>query len=310
MRTYPESRRALALLIVSAVLAAVLPGTSAAETPAETRAREAAAANEAARKALVPGPSAVQLKDEASLALPEHFGYIPKKEAAELMRVMGNTTDEDFLGLVVPLGDEHAGWLIELRYEASGYVKDDDAKNWDAAKLLDSLKEGTEAGNARREELGIPPIVVTRWIESPAYDAPTHRLVWAAEAKLKNGTDNDPTVNYNTYVLGREGYISLNLITEASSVERDKAAAHRLLGLVAYNKGKDYGDFNSSTDKVAAYGLAALVAGVAAKKLGLLALLAATVVKFAKVIIIAVAAFGAGIAKWFKSRFRRGEPST
>jgi len=53
---------------------------------------------------------------------------------------------------------------------------------------------------------------------------------------------------------------------------------------------------------VAAYGLAALVAGVAVKKLGLLALFAATIAKFAKLIAIAVAAFGAGIVRWFKSR--------
>jgi uncharacterized membrane-anchored protein len=308
MPARPAPRPALALFLLLAPVFATLPGTTAAETPAEAREREAKVADEAARKALVRGPSTIQLKDEASLALPERFGYIPVKEAAELMRVMGNTTDENFLGLIVPLGDEDAHWLVEMRHEAAGYIKDDDAKNWDAAKLLDSLKEGTEAANAHREEIGIPPIVVTRWIEPPAYEAPTHRLVWAAEAKLKNGTDDDPTVNYNTYVLGRDGYISLNLITEASAVERDKAAARRLLGLVAYNKGKDYGDFNSSTDKVAAYGLAALVAGVAAKKLGLLALLAATIVKFAKVILIAIAAFGAGIAKWFKSRFKRSEP--
>ena len=46
-----------------------------------------------------------------------------------------------------------------------------------------------------------------------------------------------------------------------------------------FNQGKRYGDFDSTTDKVAAYGLAALVAGVVVKKLGLLALLAATAVK-------------------------------
>ena len=65
---------------------------------------------------------------------------------------------------------------------------------------------------------------------------------------------------------------------------------------------KRYGDFNSSTDKVAAYGLAALVAGVAAKKLGLLALLAATAVKFAKVIVLAVAGVFVAIKRWLKGR--------
>jgi uncharacterized membrane-anchored protein len=301
-----RSFRAHALILL-AVLAGAVPRAAPAETPAEARTHATTAARDAAKAALVRGPAAIPLKDEASLALPEQFGYIPKREAAELLRLMGNATDDGFMGIVVPLGDDAAHWIVTLRYEPSGFIKDDDARNWDAAKLLDSLREGTEAGNARREALGIPPIMVSRWIDSPAYDAPTHRLVWAAEVKLKNGGDGDPSVNYNTYVLGREGYISLNLVTSATSVAEDKGAARRLLSLVSYNKGKDYGDFNASTDKVAAYGLAALVAGVAAKKLGLLALFAATIVKFAKVIMIAVAAFGAGIARWFKKRFKRGD---
>src|SRR5262249_30283815 len=125
------------------------------------------------------------------------------------------------------------------------------------------------------------------------------------EAKQKGGADRDPTVNFNTYLLGREGYVSVDLITSASAVEADKAAARKLLAAVDFNSGKRYGDFNSSTDKVAAYGLAALVAGVAAKKLGLLALLAATVVKFTKVIVLAAAGAFAAITRWLKGRSAR-----
>ena len=106
-------------------------------------------------------------------------------------------------------------------------------------------------------------------------------------------------------MLGREGYISLNLVTSESHIAQDKADAGALLAAVDFKGGKRYGDFNSSTDKVAAYGLAALVAGVAAKKLGLLALAGVTIAKFAKVIAIAVAAFGAGIVRWLKTRLGR-----
>lgn len=298
---------ATALLLLLAILSA--PAARADGTP-ESRAQQAEAAREAARKALVHGPADVRLKDQAQLALPEGFGYIPREPAAALMRVMGNGIDDTFLGLIVPLERETDHWLVSLHFEPSGYVKDDDAKHWNADELLQSLKDGTEAGNERRVSMGIPAIKVTRWIEPPAYDSATHRLVWAAEVKNKEGQDDDPGVNYNTYVLGREGYVSLNLVTSEADVERDKGAARQLLGFVKYDGGKDYGSFNSSTDKVAAYGLAALVAGVAAKKLGLLAVAGAFIVKFAKVILVAVAAFGAGIAKWFKARFKRGgEPA-
>jgi len=143
---------------------------------------------------------------------------------------------------------------------------------------------------------------VTRWVEKPAYDAQAHRLVWSAEAREKGVADQDPTVNYNTYVLGRQGYVSLNLITNSSTVEADKPAAHQLLEAVNFNSGKRYGDFNESTDKVAAYGLAALVGGLAAKKLGLLAGLGVLIAKFAKVIIAVVVGAGAAISKWLKGR--------
>jgi len=53
---------------------------------------------------------------------------------------------------------------------------------------------------------------------------------------------------------------------------------------------------------VAEYGLAALVVGVGAKKLGLFALIAAFVAKFAKVAILAAVALGGGFLKFFKRK--------
>jgi uncharacterized membrane-anchored protein len=268
------------------------------------------AARDAAARAMVRGPAPVALRDQGNLQLPEHFGFIPQKEAGAVMRLMGNTTSADFIGLIVPLGEHAGGWFVSLRYDAEGYIKDDDAKHWDADGLLKTLKEGTEAANADREREGVPPIEVTRWIEVPAYDSAAHRLVWSAEARLKNGTDPDPGVNYNTYVLGREGYISLDLVTSLSTIEQDKPVARQLLAAIDFKDGKRYGDFNASTDKVAAYGLAALIAGVAAKKLGLLALFAATIVKAWKLIAVSVAMFGAGVARWFRARFGRKDVAT
>jgi uncharacterized membrane-anchored protein len=296
--------RMLTLLLIAAALSA--PGLVQAQdtTPnAHQQAVHTAAA--AARAALVKGPAKVALRDQATLALPEHFGFVPREPAAALMRAMGNSIDDDFVGLIYPLSGDGAEWFVSIDYIASGYVKDDDARHWDADKLLQSLKDGTEAGNEERIRAGVPALVVTRWIEPPAYEDATHRLVWSAEAKHKDGADSDPTVNYNTYMLGREGYVSLNLITSASAVQADKKAARALLEAVDFNSGKRYGDFNSSTDKVAAYGLAALVAGVAAKKLGLLALLMAMVVKFAKLIAVAVAGLLVAIKRWFRSRTAR-----
>jgi uncharacterized membrane-anchored protein len=298
------ARRMPGLLLV--LMTACCSWVAAAEPGAPANQQEADKVLAGIRNAMIKGPATVQLRDQAAIKLPEHFGFIPQKEAAAFMQLMGNRTGAEFMGLIVPLTAEQSGqWFISLNYDPAGYIKDDDAKHWDADKLLQNLKDGTEAGNADRQRAGIPALVVTRWIQPPSYEPGSHRLMWSAEARRKDGGDRDPTVNYNTYVLGREGYISLNLVTSESHIVQDKADAGQLLAAVDFKSGKGYGDFNSSTDKVAAYGLAALVAGVAAKKLGLLALFGATILKFAKVIAIAVAAFGAGVMRWFKARVGR-----
>jgi uncharacterized membrane-anchored protein len=199
--------------------------------------------------------------------------------------------------------DKDSEWMATLDYEAAGYIMDDDAKHWKADELLDELKQGTEAGNERRAKLGIPALEVTRWIEPPAYDATAQRLVWSIELHDKGAAAGaDPTVNYNTYVLGREGYISLDLITSGSHIEAEKPIAKTLLAAVAFNEGKRYADFNSSTDKVAEYGLAALIGGIAAKKLGLLAMAGVFFAKFFKLIAVAVVAGGAAVRRFFTGK--------
>lgn len=256
-----------------------------------------------AKAASVQGPGDVPLGDQAVLKLPQGYVYFPRKESGRLLRAMGNRVTEDPLGMVVAGEGSQGQWFVVMQFDASGYVKDDDAKDWNADELLKSIREGTEAANEERRGKGLPESEIIGWIEAPAYDAATHRLVWSLASRLK-GDDSkaERTVNYNTYALGREGYISLNLVTGTSSIDQEKRHARTLLSALEFNTGKRYADFDSSTDKVAAYGLAALVGGVVAKKLGLLAVIAAFALKFAKVIGVAVIGLGAVAAKRFRNR--------
>ena len=263
------------------------------------------AASQAALAAQVPGPSRVALGTQASLALPEGFSYIPRTEAARLMDAMGNITGPDFLGLIV---GERIDGFVSIDFTPAGYVRDDDARDWDAGDLLQNLKDGTEVGNEERRRRGIPEFVVDRWVEPPRYDATSHRLVWSVRLRDKYPVGQEaPGVNYNTYLLGREGYIEMNLVTDLASVDSQKPVAAQLLDAVNFNQGKRYADFNEDTDTVAAYGLAALVGGVAAKKAGLLAAIGIFLVKFWKLAIIGVIAFGAGIRRFFGGKKEAGE---
>lgn len=256
------------------------------------------AAFKAAKAVQKVGPVDITLRDQAHLHLPAGYVWVPTPAAAQLMRSMGNRIDDTFIGAIFPADD--ADWMAVVKFVKEGYIKDDDAKDWNADDLLKSLKEGTEAANEERAKRGIPSIEVTGWAQKPQYDASSHRLVWSALSKRKGSTDGNQGVNYNTYALGREGYLSLNLITNAKDLDKYKPDASKLLGAIQYDDGKKYADFNSSTDKVAAYGLAALVAGAAVKKLGLFAVIAAFLAKFAKLAVVAGGAALWGIAKLFK----------
>lgn len=271
---------------------------------------EAEAAMLAAQMAAIAGPHEIALRDEAVLQMPAKFAYIPAAESRRLLKAMGNQPGDNLLGLIVSdsggeeiAEEDEANWIVVMEYVDSGHIKEDDAKEWNAEDLLKSLREGTEQGNEERRKLGMSELQVLRWIEPPTYAADTHRLVWSAATKAKSEPGDAPRgVNYNTYALGREGYVSLNLVTDYESIEKDKAVARQLLAALQFKDGRRYTDFTESTDRIAEYGLAALVGGIAAKKLGLLAVIAAFAVKFAKVIgVAAIAALGIG-AKFFSRK--------
>lgn len=256
---------------------------------------------QAASDSAQPGPASIKLRDQATLQLPATEVFIPQPAAGKLMQAMGNSADDRLLGLVLPVED--SDWMVVAKYEPAGYIRDDDAKDWNVDELYKSLKEGTEHANADREARGIPALDLQGWVERPHYNAATHQLVWSMAMSERGAPADAPQgINYNTYALGREGYVSLNLITDKQNMDADKPKVQQLLTGLTFGDGKRYADFNSGTDRVAEYGLAALVGGVAAKKLGLFAVIAAFMAKFAKVIALAVAGFGYTVIRRLKRK--------
>ena len=255
----------------------------------------------AARAASKTGPAEIALGSQAKLKLPEGYAFIPQPQAGQLLKAMGNGDDTTRLGIIVPPDSDS---FVVPRYIEAGYIKDDEAADWKADELLSGLKEGTEENNKERQARGLPQMEIVGWNQKPAYDKAAHRLVWSIETRDKGGDkvtkDEDHGANYNTYVLGREGYLSMNLVSSYEALAANKPFAQTLLAQTSFNPGKTYADFNASTDKVAEYGIAALVTGVAAKKLGLFAVILAFFAKFAK--LAAIAAFGlfAAAGKFFK----------
>ena len=274
------SNRALAAAI--SVLGLAVSMTARAQAPAPDQ-------SESKPFKPVLGPQTIELGHDLVLALPADYLFLDAPQAKRLMEKNGNFWNDNLLGVVAK---READWLVTFRFTEDGYVKDDDAEKIDADDLLKEIREGTDEANKQRAERGFKALHVQGWSDPPRYQRDQHHLVWGLRA-LSDG-ETAESINFNTRVLGRKGFVALNLVDAADAIEASKPAAAALLAATTYKPGFRYQDFDGKTDKVAEYGLAALVlggAGVGALKLVKVGLLA----KFGAKLIALLIAFKKGL---------------
>jgi len=235
----------------------------------------------------------------ARVALPDGFRYLSPADCATVLeKIWGNPKQDETLGMIVPAGFDPLSpgtWAVVMTFAEDGYVKDDDASKINYADLLQKMKEGTREASKAREKAGYPPIELVGWATPPRYDPAAHKLYWAKEIKFGNQAQN--TLNYNIRILGRRGVLVLNAIAGMSQLKRVEDATPTLLSMVDFQEGHRYADFKQGTDKVASYGIAALVAGGIAAKAGLLKGLWVAILALKKLIIVAVLALAAYMRK-------------
>jgi uncharacterized membrane-anchored protein len=166
--------------------------------------------------------------------------------------------------------------------------------------MLKDMKEGTESENADRKKEGYEAVHLVGWAENPHYDGANKKLYWAKELDFEGSESH--TLNYDVRVLGREGVLSMNAVSGIGQLDQIRQGMRSLIDVAEFNEGYRYAEYNPKTDKLAEYGLGALIAGGVAAKLGLFGKLFAFLVAFKKVLIAgAVAAFGI-IAKLFRKK--------
>jgi uncharacterized membrane-anchored protein len=212
----------------------------------------------------------------------------------------GNPPDDAVLGMLIPkdlspFSDE--GWGVVVTYSDEGYVSDKEASNTNFDALLKDMKASTTEDNKAREEAGYESIKLVGWATAPLYDAASHKLHWAEE--LEFAGDPAHTLNYNIRVLGRKGYLNLNSVGSMVQLPEIQAAIPSVLESVSFTQGNRYEDFNASTDKVAKYGIAALIAGGILAKKGFFAVLLGFLVAGKKLLIFALIAVGGFFRRLF-----------
>jgi uncharacterized membrane-anchored protein len=233
-----------------------------------------------------------------TLHLGERYRYLDAGETNRLIMAWGNESYPDSQGAIVPASVDPMtaeGWAVILTYTDDGHVDDSDASEIDYEELLADMKQGTEDHNEARRAADIPAMHIVGWAEPPRYDAETKKLYWAKELSLE-GLDQH-SLNYDVRVLGREGVLSMNAVASMDQLSQIKADMRPLIDVAEFNPGYRYAEFNEDTDRMAEYGLGALIAGGVAAKLGLFAKIGAFLLMFKKFIFIGLLGLGGLVAK-------------
>ncbi len=293
MRRHPIAGILTRLLLLSLLLVRAL-GQKAGEGAGNPSEAELKAKYEAAVNKLPwsKGPGEAKLADRATIPYGAEFRFLESKAAVRRLEMAGNRVDGDeILGLL----EHQAGkWWVVFQFEDVGYIKDDEKTDLNADKLLNSYKKGVEADNDARDG---NPTKVIGWHVPPKYDEATHNLEWAITFE----TAGEQYVNHNVRVLGRKGVMKVVLVEDMANLDKTLPLFRAAMATFKFQTGESYAEYKPG-DKVAKYGLTALVAGGAAlgaAKLGLFAKFGLIFKKFFKFIILGLVAIGASIKKLF-----------
>lgn len=237
------------------------------------------------------GPADGSLGGIATLKLAEGQGFLDAPNTKRFLELTRNPPRDHHYTLMARDG----AWFAIFFFENSGYVKDDEKLDPDA--LLKSLQEADTAGNAERQRLGMPAIYTAGWAVPPHYDPVTRQLEWGVQLR---GEEGHLLVNYAIRLLGRRGVMHAILVSGPDRLTSDVAEFKASLSEYTFVSGERYAEFRAG-DRVAEYGLAALVLGGAAA----VATKSGFVKAFGKLIAVGVMGLGTAVLAFFRRLFRR-----
>lgn len=242
------------------------------------------------------GPTVGRLGTVAQITVPQGYRFTGQSGAIKLLELTQNPSSGHELGALVPdsKDDNKDVWFVIFEFNETGYIKDDEKDKLDAAAILKSLQEGTEESNKIRKQRGWQLFHVAGWNKPPFYNPRSNNLTWAIRgvADALGDQPQGESINYSLRILGRRGTMNVDLVLSPRQVEAVVPEFENLMTGFSYVEGQKYAEFRAG-DKVAAYGLTALVVGgaaAAAVKSGLLA-------KFWKVIVLGFIALAGAIKK-------------
>lgn len=252
---------------------------------------------------------------KATLNVPADFYYLNAADTKKvLVDIWGNppAAAEGTMGMIFPAKyapTDIEAWGSIVEYSADGYVSDVDAATTNYDELLQTIKDSIRENNVEREKQGFQKITLVGWASAPHYDKSAHALHWARDLVFGDDTQAQHTLNYSVRVLGREGIFQFNFVAGLEQLKEIEDVIPTVTKLVQFDKGMAYTDY-AQGDKLAAYGMAGMIAaGAGAKIAAKVGLLALALAFFKKAGILVVVAFAA-VLRFAKGLFKRDKTPT
>lgn len=232
---------------------------------------------------------------KATIKLDDGLRFLDSTNTSEFLTLQGNLPSSNLFTVAT----KNLSWFSVFKFVEEGYVKDDE--KIDSDNLLKRLKENNVLSAEERKKRALPGLFLEGWFIAPQYDRETKRLEWATLLRTDSG---EKVINFSTKILGRRGHTDVVLVSDPSNLEKDIREFKTALKGFDYVPNEGYSEWKQG-DKVAEYGLGALVLGGAAAiatKKGLWAVLAGLLTAGWKIVAgIGVAAL-AGIGSLFKKK--------
>jgi uncharacterized membrane-anchored protein len=241
------------------------------------------------------GPATSDVGSMAEIEFDERFIFGGPSQAQALLQAWENPLSGRELGCLTPVSD--VPWYVFFEFEDTGYVPDDEQDELDPDAMLQAIREGNERGNEERRRRGWAELEIIGWEVEPAYNPATNNLEWAILGRSVEGE----SINYDVRLLGRHGVMSAQLLCSPEDLDAALPEFREALMGFRYKSGKTYAEFQQG-DKIAEYGLTALVTG------GVLAGLAKAGIlkKLLKPLIFVVV----GVGAWLRRFLGRKSPAT
>lgn len=246
----------------------------------------------------------ITIDDVAVIKLPQGYKYLQGEDAYKVITEMWGQEikRDDIDAIIVADGDmlvDDADPAVMVNYEDGGYVSDSDAQDIDPDEILKNWRSTDKEDHTKTLD----------WLIKPVYDNQTHTFTYASQFEILGYNDVvvGKSVNYSLYSFNRHGSIILTGTGTAEIFDRTNKITTTVADGIEYLPGHDYSSYTKG-DKISDMTIGGIAAGgivgAVLAKTGILAV----VLKFIKVIAVAVIAIVAGF--WKRIRGKKEEVKT